>query len=168
MPRAGGRATLVPCKSVHSAGVITAKSGNTATVRLTDGRSADFSADVAVSRVNYFDEDLKPSGSETFFSSGSKLGISSLSEDADGVKSFMCSLPGSSVGQRVAMACGSNYGRNIVLWGSSGSIDNAVFEDVTVANSFGMVMLVRGVRNSRGTKRCGSTRPSSRTSARRP
>lgn len=128
-------------------GVITAKSGNSATVRLTDGQSASFSADVAVVRANYFDENLRPSGSETFAADDSKIAISNISEDGNGVKSFKCSLPGSSVGQRVALACGSRYGQNIVFWGSSGSIDNAVFEDVTVANSFGMVMLVRGVKN---------------------
>lgn len=128
-------------------GVITAKSGNTATVRLTDGQSASFSADVAAVRANYFDENLRPSGSETFAADDSKIAISNISEDGNGVKSFKCSLPGSSVGQRVALACGSRYGQNIVFWGSSGSIDNAVFEDVTVANSFGMVMLVRGVKN---------------------
>ena len=128
-------------------GVITAKSGNSATVRLTDGQSASFSADVAIVRANYFDENLRPSGSETFAADDSKITISNISEDGDGVKSFKCSLPGSSVGQRVALACGSRYGQNIVFWGSSGSIDNAVFEDVTVANSFGMVMLVRGVKN---------------------
>ena len=128
-------------------GVITAKSGNSATVRLTDGQSASFSADVAIVRANYFDENLRPAGSETFAADDSKITISNISEDGDGVKSFKCSLPGSSVGQRVALACGSRYGQNIVFWGSSGSIDNAVFEDVTVANSFGMVMLVRGVKN---------------------
>ena len=128
-------------------GVITAKSGNSATVRLTDGQSASFSADVAIVRANYFDENLRPAGSETFAADDSKIAISNISEDGDGVKSFKCSLPGSSVGQRVALACGSRYGQNIVFWGSSGSIDNAVFEDVTVANSFGMVMLVRGVKN---------------------
>ena len=128
-------------------GVITAKSGNSATVRLTDGQSASFSADVAIVRANYFDENLRPSGSEAFAKDDSKIAISNISEDGDGVKSFKCSLPGSSVGQRVALACGSRYGQNIVFWGSSGSIDNAVFEDVTVANSFGMVMLVRGVKN---------------------
>ena len=128
-------------------GEVTAKSSNTATVRLTDGQSAYFSADTCISRVNYFDANLRPSGSETLFSSGSKLGISNLTTDSDGVKTFKCTLKGSSVGQRLGMACGSNYGQNIVFWGSSGSIDNAVFEDVTVANSFGMVMLVRGVKN---------------------
>lgn len=128
-------------------GEVTAKSSNTATVRLIDGQSEYFSADTCISRVNYFDANLRPSGSETFFSSGSKLGISNLTTDSDGVKTFKCTLKGSSVGQRLGMACGSNYGQNIVFWGSSGSIDNAVFEDVTVANSFGMVMLVRGVTN---------------------
>ena len=129
-------------------GVITAKSSNTATVRLTDGKSASFSADVAISRVNYFDENLRPSGNETFFEAGSKLGISNLSEDENGVKSFKCTLKGSSVGQRVAMACGSNYGQNIIIYSSSASgVSNTVFEDVTVANSFGMVMLVKGATN---------------------
>ncbi len=129
-------------------GVITAKSSNTATVRLTDGKSASFSADVAISRVNCFDENLRPSGNETFFEAGSKLGISNLSEDADGVKSFKCTLKGSSVGQKVAMACGSNYGQNIIIYSSSASgVSNTVFEDVTVANSFGMVMLVKGATN---------------------
>lgn len=129
-------------------GVITAKSSNTATVRLTDGKSASFSADVAISRVNYFDENLRPSGNETFSEAGSKLGISNLTEDADGVKSFKCTLKGSSVGQRVAMACGSNYGQNIIIYSASASgVQNTVFEDVTVANSFGMVMLVKGATN---------------------
>ena len=129
-------------------GVITAKNSNTATVRLTDGKSASFSADVAISRVNYFDENLRPSGNETFFEAGSKLAISNLSEDENGVKSFKCTLKGSSVGQRVAMACGSNYGQNIIIYSASASgVQNTVFEDVTVANSFGMVMLVKGATN---------------------
>lgn len=128
-------------------GVVTAKSSNTATVRLTDGQSAHFGAETCISRVNYFDEDLRPSGSETFFDAGSKLAIANLATNSDGVATFKCTLKGSSVGQRIGMACGSNYGQNIVFWGSGASVDDAVFEDVTVANSFGMVMLVRGVRN---------------------
>ena len=129
-------------------GVITAKSSNTATVRLTDGKSASFFADVAISRVNYFDENLRPSGNETFFNPGDKLDISNLTTGSDGVKSFKCTLKGSSVGQRVAMACGSNYGQNIIIYSASASgVQNTVFEDVTVANSFGMVMLVKGATN---------------------
>ena len=129
-------------------GEITAKSGKTATVRLTDGQSSLFSTNVCISRVNYFDSNLRPSGSETFFSSGSKLGISNLTTGSDGVKTFKCSLDGSAVGQKVAMACGSNYAQNIIIYGSSGSgVSGTVFEDVTVANSFGMVMLVNSATN---------------------
>ena len=130
-------------------GEVTAKSGSTATVRLTDGQSARFNADVCISRVNYFDSNLRPYGDETFFGSGSKLGISNLTAGSDGVKTFKCTLSGSfSVGTRLAMACGSNYAQNIIIYGSSGSgVSGTVFEDVTVANSFGMVMLVNSATN---------------------
>ena len=130
-------------------GEVTAKSGSTATVRIADGKSEYFSADTCVSRVNYFDANLRPSGDETFFVSGSKLGISNLTAGSDGVKTFKCTLSGSfSVGTRLAMACGSNYGQNIIIYGSGTSgVSNTVFEDVTVANSFGMVMLVNSATN---------------------
>ena len=130
-------------------GEVTAKSGSTATVRLTDGQSAHFSADTCIARVNYFDANLRPSGDETFFSSGSKLGISNITTGSDGVKSFKCTLSGSfSVGTRLAMACGSYYGQNIIIYGSGTSgVSNTVFEDITVLNSFGMVMLVNSATN---------------------
>ena len=130
-------------------GEVTAKSGSTATVRLTDGQSAHFSADTCVSRVNYFDANLRPAGDETLLGSGSKLGISNITTGSDGVKSFKCTLSGSfSVGMRLAMACGSNYGQDIIVYGSGASgVSNTVFEDVTVVNSFGMVMLVNSATN---------------------
>ena len=131
-------------------GEVTAKSGSTATVRLIDGKSEDFSADTCIVRVNYFDANLRPSGPETFYDDRvSKLEISDLMTGSDGVKTFKCTLNGSfSKGMRLGMACGSNYGQNIIISGSGSSgVQNAVFEDVTVANSFGMVMLVRAATN---------------------
>lgn len=140
-------------------GEVTAKSGGSVTVRLTDGQSALFSSATRISRVNNFDAaTLRPLGTDQVMGPGDNktenfLDVWGITEGADGVKSFTCWITDASkiaVGQKLAMACGSGYGQNIVIWGDSagsGGVQNTVLEDVTVANSFGMVMLVRGASN---------------------
>ena len=138
-------------------GTVTARSGNTVTVRLTDGQSEFFSANTRISRVNSFDDELRPAGVDQVMQPGTNktenyLDVWGISSDANGVKSFMCWInanPSSvRVGQKFAMACGSGFGQNIVLYGSeSNPVEDTVFEDVTVANSFGMIMLVRHSKN---------------------